>query len=78
MLKHSSSYSLVQIANTDEGCSRAEQVHARESSRGHLQHFEISHAWSSGGSFCQARGHGKKRDLSICICIIYSTQFSPW
>ena len=77
-LKHSSSYSLVQITNTDEGCCRAEQVRARESRRGHLQRFEISHAWSSGGSFCQAWGHGKKCDLSICIFIIYSTQISPW
>lgn len=77
-LKPSSSYSLVQITNTDEGCCRAEQVHARESSRGHLQHSEISHAWSSGGSFCQAWGHGKKCDLYICIFITYSTQTSPW
>lgn len=77
-LNQSSSYSLVQIANTDEGCCGAEQVHARESSRGHLQHFEISHAWNSGGSFCQAWGHGKKCDLYICIFIIYPTEISPW
>lgn len=77
-LKHSSSYSLVQIANTDEGCCGAEQVHGRESSRGHLQHFEISHAWNSGGSFCRAWGHGKKCDLYICIFIIYPTEISPW
>ena len=61
---------LVQIASTDEDCSRAEQVHARESSRGHLQH-PAGRATKATNNNSRLAGNGHEGSLlhpTCCFC----------
>ncbi|XP_061482575.1 propionyl-CoA carboxylase alpha chain, mitochondrial isoform X2 [Rhineura floridana] len=56
----------VQVTYTDQPCCRTQQVHARESGGRFHKHPEITHAWSSGGSFCKAWRHGCRRSGGLC------------